>query len=253
MIWLYRSLLPFLGILVMPYYAYRMIRRGGYATKFAYRTGGWPALPNKKNGITRLWIQAVSVGELSSLAKILDFLLSDHSLEIVLSGTTSTGLKMAAQKYGSRLLAHGPFPFDWLPFSRNVWKKINPDLVILVDSELWPEHFHQAKERHVPIIIVNARLSDLTFARLSSPFLRWAHPLIFPPNLRVIATSERQQARWTSLQFPSDRINISGNLKIDAVDRSLICPKTRNDTRKELGFSNENRNAQTQKVRPENP
>ena len=197
-------------------------------------------MPNKKNGITRLWIQAVSVGELSSLAKILDFLLSDLSLEIVLSGTTSTGLNMAAQKYGSRLLAHGPFPLDWLPFSRNVWEKINPDLVILVDSELWPEHFHQAKERHVPIIIVNARLSDLTFARLSSPFLRWAHPLIFPPNLRVIATSERQQARWTSLQFPSDRINISGNLKIDAVDRSLICPKTRNDTRKELGFSNEN-------------
>jgi 3-deoxy-D-manno-octulosonic-acid transferase len=110
MIWLYRILLPLLGNLAIPYYAYRMIRRGGYANKFTYRAGGWPTLPIKKKGTTRLWIQAVSVGELSSIAKILDSLLSDPAIEVVLSGTTSTGLNMAAQKYGPRLLAHGPFP-----------------------------------------------------------------------------------------------------------------------------------------------
>lgn len=240
MIWLYRLLLPLLGIMALPYYAYRMIRRGGYASKFSYRVGSWPSLPPKKEGTTRLWIQAVSVGELSSLAKLLDALLSDPAIEIVLSGTTSTGLKMADQKYGSRLLAHGPFPLDWLPFSRKVWKKVQPDLVVLVDSELWPEHFHQAKKRKVPIIIINARLSDRTFARLSSPFLKWTHPLIFPPNLSVIAASERQYARWTQLNFPSDRVQTSGNLKIDAVDRSLISPQTRTDIREELGFSEEN-------------
>jgi 3-deoxy-D-manno-octulosonic-acid transferase len=176
MIWLYRLLLPFLGILALPYYAYRMIRRGGYSSKFSYRVGSWPSLPPKKEGTTRLWFQAVSVGELSSLAKLLDALLSDPAIEIVLSGTTSTGLKMADQKYGSRLLAHGPFPLDWLPFSRKVWKTVQPDLVVLVDSELWPEHFQQAKKRKVPIIIINARLSDRTFARLSSPVLKWTHP-----------------------------------------------------------------------------
>ena len=240
MIWLYRILLPLLGNLAIPYYAYRMIRRGGYANKFTYRAGGWPTLPIKKKGTTRLWIQAVSVGELSSIAKILDSLLSDPAIEVVLSGTTSTGLNMAAQKYGPRLLAHGPFPLDWLPFSRKVWKKVNPDLVILVDSELWPEHFHQAKKRNVPIIIINARLSDRTFARLSSPYLQWAHPLIFPPNLSVIASSERQYSRWISLNFPAERVQISGNLKIDAVDRSLINLQTRTNIRKELGFSEEN-------------
>ena len=180
------------------------------------------------------------MGELSSLAKILDSLLSNPSIEIVLSGTTSTGLRMAAQKYGTRLLAHGPFPLDWLPFSRKVWNKVDPDLVILVDSELWPEHFYQAKKRNVPIIIINARLSDRTFARLSSPFLQWVHPLIFPPNLSVIAASERQLSRWISLNFPADRVQISGNLKIDAVDRSLISPQTRTDIRKELGYSENN-------------
>ena len=239
MIGLYRLLLPLLGVLTLPYYAYRMIRRGGYSLKFGYRAGLWPSLPPKKEGVTRIWIQAVSVGELSSIAKLLDALLVDPSTEIVLSGTTSTGLKMAAENYKSRLLAHGPFPFDWLPFSRKAWRRIDPDLAILVDSELWPEHFYQAKKRAVPLLIINARLSDRTFARLSSPKLRWAHSLIFPPNLFVIASSERQQARWLQLNFPPSRVQISGNLKIDAVDKSLIYPEKKWEMRQELGFSKE--------------
>jgi 3-deoxy-D-manno-octulosonic-acid transferase len=237
MIALYRFLLPVLGILTFPYYAYRMIRRGGYSVKFRYRAGFWPKLQAKKPESTRIWIQAVSVGELSSLAKLLDSLLSDPSIEIILSGTTSTGLNMASEKYGERVIASGPFPFDWLPFSRKAWRRIDPDLAILVDSELWPEHFHQAKKRNVPLLIINARLSDRTFARLASPKLKWAHSLLFPENLSVIAASERQHARWIELDFPSSRVKISGNLKIDAVDKSLIYPEKKKDMRKELGFS----------------
>ena len=77
-------------------------------------------------------------------------LLSDPSVEIILSGTTSTGLNLAEQYYGNRALAQGPFPLDWQPFSGRAWRRIDPDLAILVDSELWPEHFRQAKQRKVP-------------------------------------------------------------------------------------------------------
>ena len=239
MIVIYRILLPILGLLAFPYYAFRMLRRGGYGNQFFYRLGYWPQLPPKRKNITRIWIQAVSVGELSSLAKLLDFLLSNPSIEVVLSGTTSTGLKMASQKYGHRVLGHGPFPLDWLPFSRKVWRTIEPDIAILVDSELWPEHFNQAKKRNIPLLIINARLSDRTFSRLSSPWLKWTHPLIFPPNLSVIAASERQHARWLELSFPSDRVQVSGNMKIDAIDQSQIDNETRINFRRELGFSND--------------
>ena len=237
MISLYRLLLPILGLLALPYYAYRMLRRGGYANKFFYRIGRWQSLPSKKENVTRIWIQAVSVGELSSISKLLNFLLSNPSIEVVLTGTTSTGLKMAAEKYGKKLLGCGPFPLDWFPFSRRVWRTIDPDIAILVDSELWPEHFHQAKKRNIPIIIINARLSDKTYARLLSPYLSWARKLIFPDNISIIASSERQRSRWMNLQLPSHRVHISGNLKIDAVDRSLINPETRTDIRNELGFA----------------
>jgi 3-deoxy-D-manno-octulosonic-acid transferase len=239
MITLYRILFPMLVILALPYYTFRMFKRGGYEFKFKYRAGCWPQLPEKKKGVSRLWIQAVSVGELSSLSKLLGILLDDPKIEVVLSGTTSTGLKMATRKYGNRVLAQGPFPLDWLPFSHKAWKRIDPDAAILVDSEIWPEHFYQATQRGIPIIIINARLSDRTFRRLSSSKMKWSHSLLFPANLSVIAASERQRLRWLKLNFPENRIVVSGNLKIDAVDQSLINSANSVRIREELGFSSE--------------
>ena len=104
MIYLYRFLLPVFSIFALPYYIFRMIRRGGYSHKFLYRAGLWPKLPPKTKGTSRIWIQAVSVGELSSLGKVLQSLLNHSNIEIVLSGTTSTGLMLGEKKYSDRLL-----------------------------------------------------------------------------------------------------------------------------------------------------
>ena len=202
-----------------------------------YRLGNWPSLDKKEKGKKRIWIQAVSVGEVSSISRLLQLLFEDEQFEIILSGTTSTGLKTAGQKYGERLKAHGPFPLDWFPFSQKAWDKIQPDLVVMVDSELWPEHFHQAQKRGIPIIIINARLSDRSFARLGK--LKWLHPLLLPNNLQVITASERQAKRWKTLGLDEKRTLISGNLKIDAVDLSGAGITNRATLIKEFGFEQE--------------
>jgi len=202
-----------------------------------YRLGNWPGLDKKEKGKKRIWIQAVSVGEVSSISRLLQLLFEDEQFEIILSGTTSTGLKTAGQKYGERLKAHGPFPLDWFPFSQKAWDKIQPDLVVMVDSELWPEHFHQAQKRGIPIIIINARLSDRSFARLGK--LKWLHPLLLPNNLQVITASERQAKRWKTLGLDEKRTLISGNLKIDAVDLSGAGITNRATLIKEFGFEQE--------------
>ncbi len=202
-----------------------------------YRLGNWPSLDKKEKGKKRIWIQAVSVGEVSSISKLLQLLFEDEQFEIILSGTTSTGLKTAGQKYGERLKAHGPFPLDWFPFSQKAWDKIQPDLVVMVDSELWPEHFHQAQKRGIPIIIINARLSDRSFARLAK--LKWLHSLLLPNNLQVITASERQAKRWKTLGLDEKRTLISGNLKIDAVDLSGAGITNRASLIKEFGFEQE--------------
>ena len=188
----------------------------------------------KEKGVSRIWIQAVSVGELSSIGKLLESLLADPEIEIVLSGTTSTGLAITEEKHGGRLLAHGPFPLD-LPFSRLAWSRIRPDLAITVDSELWPEHMHQAKSHGVPLIIANARLSDRSFNRLR--FFRFLHGILLPPSLRILASSEKQHDRWLSLGLDSDQVKVTGNLKVDSVSQSPPTREAKQKLKSEFGFS----------------
>ena len=202
-----------------------MLKRGGYGRKLGYRLGLWPKLPPKKKGISRILVQAVSVGELSSIEKLLETLLDNPKNEIVLSGTTSTGLAIAEQKHGGRLLAQGPFPLDWLPFSRIAWLRIRPDLAITVDSELWPEHMHQAQRHGVPLVIANARLSDRSFNRLR--FFRFLHGILLPSSLRILASSEKQHDRWLSLGLDSDQVKVTGNLKVDSLSQSPPTSETK--------------------------
>ena len=191
-------------------------------------------MPKKNPECTRIWIQAVSVGELSSIHSLLESFFSNPKIEVVLSGTTSTGQLIAEQKYSAKVLAHGPFPLDWLPFSFLCWSRIQPDLALCVDSELWPEHMNQAKKRNIPFCIINARLSDRSFARLRSLYI--FKSLLIPPNLNVLASSEKQLERWTQIGLPQSRVTNTGNLKIDISPLNpLDCSKVA--ARKiELGF-----------------
>ncbi len=210
------------------------MRRGGYGFKFHYRLGLFPDLKKKSRQCKRIWIQAVSVGELSSISKILEQLIEDENIEIILTGTTSTGLIMASEKYQQSVLAHGPFPLDWWYFSRLAWSRIRPDLIITVDSELWPEHFHQAGINGVPALIINARLSDRTFQRLSKSDI--ARKLLLPRGLEILTTSERQASRWVEIGVPFDQVQVVGNLKVDAVPDSAVNPVSAIQLKDQFGF-----------------
>jgi 3-deoxy-D-manno-octulosonic-acid transferase len=234
-IWFYRISFPFIALLLAPYYLSRMLKRGGYGRKLSYRIGLWPRLPPKQKGTKRIWVQAVSVGELSSIGKLLDSLLSDPGIEIVLSGTTSTGLSIAEEKYAGKLLAQGPFPLDWIPFSSLAWSRIRPDLVIAVDSELWPEHMQQAARQNIPFLIVNARLSDRSYRRLQ--FFRIFHGILLPKKMHVLASSEKQHERWMDLGLDPDQVTVTGNLKVDVVSRGRPNPESKRMLLEEFGFA----------------
>ena len=235
MIFIYRVLYPIFFVILSPYYLRRMIKRGGYGKKLFYRLGFWPTLLPKNSNKKRIWIQAVSVGELSSINTLLQAFIADPKIEIVLSGTTSTGQKIAEQKHAKDILALGPFPLDWFPFSSLAWSRIQPDLAICVDSELWPEHMYQAKKRGVPFFIVNARLSDRSFSRLSS--LGIFRNLLLPNNLRILASSEKQRQRWLTIGLDEQRTCNTGNLKVDIAPHNPIIEALKNRKKEELGFS----------------
>ncbi len=233
MIWFYRAMfLPAL-ILSAPYYGMRMLRRGGYGLDFSHRFGKQKNLPEPQ-GKKRIWIQAVSVGEVEALAPLLEKLWADDRIEVVITTTTSTAYKIVREKYAQKCLYTGVFPFDFLPFSNAAWNKIKPDLAILMEGELWPEHMHQAVSRKIPLLLINARMSDKSFRRYSR------FPLIARRILRkltrVAASGEFDMNRLISLGVPVDKIFCAGNLKFDSKPAAVLDDAGKLALRKELGF-----------------
>ena len=235
MLWIYRILFLPLLILSSPYYLWRMLRRGGYGEGFGQRLGLFPTLPPKRPGVSRLWIQAVSVGEVEAIGPLLARLRESGRVEIVLTTTTSTGYRLARERHAAHCFAIGVFPVDFWPCSATAWRRIQPDAIVLTEGELWPEHLlGQARGRGVPAALINARLSDRSFARHGRT------PRIAAELLNAFAWigagSAEDARRITGLGAPAGRVEVTGNLKFDVAAEGALPPAERAALRDELGF-----------------
>ncbi|MCX6934081.1 MAG: 3-deoxy-D-manno-octulosonic acid transferase, partial [Verrucomicrobia bacterium] len=212
MLWLYRLLFPLALVLALPNYLRRALRRGGLREKFGQRFGGHPKLASSSHGAPRIWLQAVSVGEVLAIGPLLEALKQDGA-EIYLTTTTSTGYRVARDRYLDQVLGLGYFPVDWWPFSARAWRRIKPDLVILTEGERWPEHLFQAKQRGVPVIAINARLSDRSFRRMK--FFGPAGRMLVKGITRLLPSSSQDEARFLELGVPAASVTTTGNIKFD--------------------------------------
>jgi 3-deoxy-D-manno-octulosonic-acid transferase len=242
MLWLYRLLFVPALLVAAPYYLARMRRRGGYRAGFGQRFGAGPTLPAKKPGVRRVWIQAVSVGEMLAIGPVLEGLARRGDVEIYLTTTTSTGRRLALDRYAAdattaakfALIGVGYFPLDWWWFSARAWRAVAPDLAILTEGERWPEFLAQARRRGVPVVALNARLSDRSFRRMRA----WrgaARPLLGGLT-RVLAGSEHDAARFRELGLTPDAIAVTGNIKLDVTIPALT-DEEKNKLRAELGLT----------------
>lgn len=232
MIHLYRLLfLPAL-LLASPYYLGRMRRRGGYAEGFTHRFGEVPALPPKVSGRLRAWVQAVSVGEMLAIGPLLEGLRRD-GLEVYLTTTTSTGYALAKEKYAALTVGVGYFPLDFWLFNARAWRRVEPDLCVLMEGERWPEHIHAARRHGVPVVCVNARLSDRTFRR--SVRFAWAVRATARSVARILCAAKRDEQRFRALGFPAAKLATTGNLKLD-VSIPLLDDAAKAALRREVGL-----------------
>ncbi len=168
-------------------------------------------LPQVERG--GLWIQAVSVGEVEVARRLVAGLASRRpELPLMISATTATGLTLARKTLASHGAIH-PCPLDLTRPVRRVFDAVDPRALVLVETELWPEMLHQAASRGIPVAVVNARLSERSFARyrLVRPLLR---PLL-KPVARVAARADTDAERFAALGVPPDRIVVTGNIKYD--------------------------------------
>lgn len=231
MIYVYRLLfLPAL-LLASPYYLWRMRKRGGYADGFSGRFGAVPELPPRGTR-KRVWLQAVSVGEMLAIGPLLEGLKRD-GCETYLTTTTSTGYALAKEKYSLLTIGIGYFPLDFWTFNARAWQQVQPDLCILMEGERWPEHVRAARRRGVPVVCVNARLSDRSFRR--SARFKWAVRSLARGITRVLASAKRDEQRFRALGFPADRLATTGNLKLD-VSIALLDDAARAALRRDVGL-----------------
>ena len=231
MSWAYRILFPLLLIPALPYYFWRMLRRGGYGTGFSQRFGFFPAQGPKTPGKRRFWLQAVSVGEIEAIGPLLRQLQATGQAEIILTTTTSTGYRLAKERYADVAQAIGIFPADLWPCSALAWRRIRPDVVILVEGELWPEHLAQARARGIPAYLINGRISDKSFARHQS-FLKLSRHVLSHFK-QIAAGSEEDVRRFRTLGFEA---TLTGNIKFDVASDAPMSAEERARLRGELGF-----------------
>lgn len=236
MIWFYRLLfLPAL-VLAVPYYGLRMWRRGGYRKDFQHRFGRFRRLAAPVTGKKRVWLQAVSVGEVLAVGPLIDALQKNHDVEVVLTTTTSTGYAEARKRYSDKAFSIGIFPLDFWLFSRTAWQRIQPDAIILTESELWPEHLHRARKNNVPAFLINARMSDRSFARYQKikPLARW----LFSKLDHIYAASNLDQQRLIQLGSNPVTTVSTGSIKLDVEIGPLLDDTAQVALLSELGFPN---------------
>ena len=231
MSWAYRILFPLLLIPALPYYIWRMLRRGGYGTGFSQRLGFFPKVGPKTPGKRRYWIQAVSVGEMEAIGPLLRQIKATGKAEIILTTTTSTGFRLAQDRYADVADRIGIFPTDLWPCSALAWSRIRPDAVILVEGELWPEHLAQARAHGVPAYLINGRISDKSFAR-HQRFPRLS-AYVLGHFQKIAAGSEEDVRRFRALGFTA---TLTGNIKFDVASDAPMSVAERSQLRAELGF-----------------
>lgn len=162
-----------------------------------------------------IWIHAVSLGETIAAIPLVKALQQTYpSVPIVMTNMTPTGAARVKAVFGETV--HQSYvPYDLPRFLLRFVKRINPKVLVVMETELWPNLFAVCREQHVPIIVANARLSERSskgYARIPS-----LNRAMFAAIHRLAAQSETDANRFAALGLPREKIVVSGNIKFDLV------------------------------------
>ncbi|HEX6045542.1 MAG TPA: 3-deoxy-D-manno-octulosonic acid transferase [Pyrinomonadaceae bacterium] len=216
------SLLLSLGLLVLiPHFLFQALAHGKYVEGLRQRFGSLP--PIDKRPV--IWLHCVSVGETQAARPLVERIRREfphHAL--VVSTITRTGQKLARDVFAKHAHAIFYFPFDWRWTSRRALRAVNPDAVLIMETELWPNFLRECKARHIPVALVNGRISRQSFRRYS--MIKFFLARVLPSLNIAVMQSEVDAGRLRALGMPSDRIHTAGNLKFDAGTVSAAAEKT---------------------------
>lgn len=211
----YNVLFTILFLLSSPYYFFRLWRRGNWVEGFGQRFGRYSV--KLKQAITNrqvIWIHAVSVGEVNLCTQLIRALEPRlPNIKIVVSTTTTTGMG-ELQRHLPSHVSKVYFPIDRRPWVSRALASLNPEAVILVEAEIWPNFLWRAQRRGTPVFLVNARLSDRSLRGYK--LLGFLFRPLFASLEGVGAQTEADAAKLRELGCRPEAIHVVGSLKYDA-------------------------------------
>ena len=223
MYFLYSFFAAVAAILSAPYWLIQGLRHGKYLSNLGERLGfsvpGVQGLPANRPGA--IWLHAVSVGEaLSGVALGRRLKEAYPQRPLIVSTTTLTGYTLAKERmpFADAVIF---FPFDWAFSVKRVLDAVKPSLVVILETEIWPNFLRETNKRGIPVIFLSGRISDRSFTRWQKWFGSFGfflRPLLASALQKPVAflmQTDADAERIRALGAPPDRVKVSGNLKYD--------------------------------------
>jgi 3-deoxy-D-manno-octulosonic-acid transferase len=199
----------------LPYWMVQAARKGKYRAGLSERFGSVPKrLRPTRPDENCIWIHAVSVGEVIAVSGIITSLqarLGEKGWRIAISTTTATGQKLAQERFGEANVFY--FPIDLAFALRPYFRVLRPRLVILAETEFWPNFLRLAKSNGARVAVVNARISDRSFPRYRT-FSGLLRGVLRNVDI-FLAQSDADKERLVAIGADPGRVQVSGNLKFD--------------------------------------
>jgi 3-deoxy-D-manno-octulosonic-acid transferase len=209
---LYSLALALAMLLSLPFWLYQMLRHGKYRRGFPERMGKVPEKLKMSSGRPVIWIHAVSVGEVLAVGGLVGQIHRRFpQRRVVISTTTDSGQDLARKRFGEENVFY--FPMDFAFAIRPYMQALRPELVVLAETEFWPNFLRLARESGAGVAVVNARISDRSWPRYQR--FRWALRRMLANVDLFLAQTEQDAARLKSIGADAGRVQVSGNLKFD--------------------------------------
>ncbi len=214
--WLYTALFYCSLPLIAARLWWRGRRAPAYRQRVAERFGFFPARVAPQG----IWVHAVSLGEVIAAAPLVRALMQRHpELPLTVTTMTPTGSERVRALFGDAVF-HVYAPYDVPGCIARFLRRVRPRLLVIVETELWPNTIHACAMRGIPVLLANARLSEKSargyrrFAAVTAPMLRELG--------KVVAQNAQDGARFVALGLPAERLVVSGSIKFDiAIDADL--------------------------------
>ncbi len=218
------ALYLFVLMLLAPWLIFKAVTVGKYRRGLKDKLLGLAPLPLCPSApLPVVWFHGVSVGEIHLLRQVVAAFRQRHpDWQCVVSTTTDTGFAEARKRFPDLVVFYFPFDFSWA-VSRTL-RALRPSLIVLAESELWPNFLMSAKRHQIPVALINGRMSPRSFRRY-----QWVRPLVgfLLRHLDLLAVQTQEYAEsLCDLGADAATVHVTGNVKYDGVTTRRDTPQT---------------------------